>query len=710
MTVDPENAPSDFETPSARVRRRQRARIEAELLLHRLRHPVATAKAVASRVLPYRVRRAILRALGRARRPPPARVNLGEGFVAIDNIEPGAAAVPRPTILCLPVIDWSFRVQRPHHLMCRLAARGWPVLYAATEVVAGRGDPIIDPMELAPGVHGITIPAATTRHVGEEGLLPEDVRVAIPAVDKLVSGLRIHQVVVVCQSPGWRLLAIALRELYGWPVVYDRIDLHEGFSTTGGTIADDDHRLVGEADLVTATAAVLARSGGPTRSPVLRLPNACDPEHWVRTRPAGDLADLPRPVVGYFGAISEWFDSGLVEELALARPGWSIVLIGSTWGGDVARLQQIPNVHLLGERPYGELPALASAFDVGVIPFKQTPLTEATDPVKLYEMMALGLEVVAAPLPEISRLGDLVLLAEEPQAFVQAVELAAARAGDEERAARRREFAHANSWAARCDELEPALAERFPRVTIGIVTYNNRELTELCLESIVRRTIHPRYEVVVVDNASTDGTARWLEEDVARRPGHRVILNDSNRGFAAACNQAFEGSTADMLCFLNNDTVVTRGWLATMVGTLSQGPEIGLVGPSSNGVANEARVAPGYSDLSGLEEWAEEFVWTHRGESFSIPMLALFCAVLRRSVWEAVGGLDERFEVGMFEDDDFSRRIRRAGFDVRCRRDAWVHHHQEASFGLLPAEEYERIYESNRRRYQEKWRGGDGQS
>jgi GT2 family glycosyltransferase len=87
-------------------------------------------------------------------------------------------------------------------------------------------------------------------------------------------------------------------------------------------------------------------------------------------------------------------------------------------------------------------------------------------------------------------------------------------------------------------------------------------------------------------------------------------------------------------------------------------------------------------------------------------MVALFCAAMRRDVWEKVGELDERFEVGMFEDDDYCRRARKAGFEIRCLRDCFVHHWHQASFRLLGDEEYQRVYESNRRRFQEKWSGG----
>ncbi|HHQ49044.1 MAG TPA: glycosyltransferase, partial [Acidobacteria bacterium] len=269
---------------------------------------------------------------------------------------------------------------------------------------------------------------------------------------------------------------------------------------------------------------------------------------------------------------------------------------------------------------------------------------------------------------------------------------------------RRRELARRSSWDERAARMEEELVRLFPPVTVGIVTFNNRELTELCLESVRRATVYPNYEIVVVDNGSSDRTPEWLEELAGRWPRLRVIANETNRGFAAACNQAFEAGSGQILCFLNNDTVVTRGWLTSMVRHLVEHPETGMVGPVSNGVANAARVEPGYRDLAGLDEWAASWRREHRGDSFPIPMLALYCAALRREVWEEVGPLDESFGTGMFEDDDYSKRLRKAGYELRCLREAYVHHWQQASFGKLPGEEYARLFEENRRKYREKWR------
>ncbi|MGD9253927.1 MAG: glycosyltransferase [Holophagae bacterium] len=672
------------------------------LLRHRLLHPAATVKALLGRWLSYPMRAALVRMMRRMRpRPEPGRGTGAEvdfrGWQ--DAVTEGR---PRPVIIFLPVIEWSLRVQRPHHLCAGLAARGWPVLYGGLETPARDASIAVRPHEVAPGVRLFDFRGLGLQPVSGRSLDDPVVRSLVAAFDEMRRAERIHEAVILCQSPSWRPLAAALRERFGWRVVYDRIDLHSGFSSADRGIAEDDEQLVAQADLVTATSQVLAKVGGASSRRVVPLPNAASPEHWFGAAAAEELEEIPHPIIGYFGAISDWFDLELLEAVAIARSDWHFVLVGSTWGIDTARLEILSNVHLLGERSYAELPSLAAGFDVGIIPFQRTPLTDATDPVKLYEMLAAGLEVVATRLPELMHRGETVRLASDPNEFVAAIEQALTEAS--RRDARQQMLPLQESWSNRVETLERELVELFPQVTIGIVTFNNLELTELCLASIGSRTIYPNYEVVVVDNASSDGTADWLRDEVAARPRHRVVLNSDNRGFGPACNQALANSEAEFVCLLNNDTVVTGGWLSTLVGALGESDEVGLVGPSTNGAANEARVEPGYAELVGLEEWASAYVWDHEGESFTIPMLALFCVVMRRSLWTDLDGLDEQFEVGLFEDDDFSRRVRRAGYDVRCRRDAWVHHFHEASFGRLPDEEYQRIYEANRRRFRAKWR------
>jgi len=253
-----------------------------------------------------------------------------------------------------------------------------------------------------------------------------------------------------------------------------------------------------------------------------------------------------------------------------------------------------------------------------------------------------------------------------------------------------------------------SLARLFPLVSILLVTHNQRELTQLCLQSPYLFTDYPHWEVVAVDNASQDGTAELLSQWQKAQANFQLVVNRSNLGFPQACNQAAELARGEFFCLLNNDTVVSPGWLSCLMEELLRDPRVGLVGPVSQGVANEARVKVPYTSLESLPFWAVYRSQRHARCGRPIPMLALYCVVTPRRVWKEVGGLDPAFGLGLFEDDDFSHRIRRAGYEIRCRLDAFVHHFQSASFSLLSNTGYLRIYEHNRKLFLQKKRQKKG--
>jgi GT2 family glycosyltransferase/SAM-dependent methyltransferase len=407
-------------------------------------------------------------------------------------------------------------------------------------------------------------------------------------------------------------------------------------------------------------------------------------------------------VIGYYGAIADWFDSDLVADLAERRPDWRFVLVGSTYTADMSRLSTLPNVETPGEVPYGDLPRWIERMDVLLIPFRRTPLTEATNPVKAYEILAAGRPLVSVPLPEIVALGDLVRLAETPEEMER--EVLAALSGDTPEARRRRrEFACEQTWAHRVEVLAPAIEEAFPKVSVVVVTWNNREWNARCLASLREKSEWPNIEVIVVDNASTDGSPELLREEAARDPRVRLVLNDRNAGFAIANNQGLALAAGDVLVLLNNDTMVTRGAFASLVRHLRADRTIGLVGPSTNEIANEGKVAVGYTSLEEVPAWAADFVREHDGELVETPMLAMFCLAMTRETWARTGTLDERFEVGMFEDDDYSRRVKELGLRTVCARDSFVHHAGRASFGALSDARYLDIFNKNKARYELKW-------
>jgi hypothetical protein len=133
-------------------------------------------------------------------------------------------------------------------------------------------------------------------------------------------------------------------------------------------------------------------------------------------------------------------------------------------------------------------------------------------------------------------------------------------------------------------------------------------------------------------------------------------------------------------------------------------PDVGLVGPTTNRCGNEAEVDAPYRTYGEMQQVAARRAREHSGVAFDIGVATLFCAATRRDVVEQVGLLDERFEVGLFEDDDYSARVRDAGYRVVCAEDAFVHHFGESSFGtLVPTGRYGELFRANKERFEEKW-------
>lgn len=255
--------------------------------------------------------------------------------------------------------------------------------------------------------------------------------------------------------------------------------------------------------------------------------------------------------------------------------------------------------------------------------------------------------------------------------------------------------------------LDPARRIRFdgpPRASILLVTYGNLALTRLCLCSLQRAAGSLPFEIIAVDNRSPDDTPAYLREvEASGLLPLRVVLNEQNRGFAAANNQAAALARGDVLVLLNNDTVVLPGWLEGLVAALDSDPTVGLVGPVTNSSGTDAQLGTPYRDLDELGAFAAEYTQDHQGLVSEPEMLALFCTAVPRALYTAVGGLDERYGRGMFEDDDLAMAVRRAGRRLVLRHDVFVHHYGGAAFGKLPPREYLKLWWQNRRTFERKW-------
>ena len=172
-----------------------------------------------------------------------------------------------------------------------------------------------------------------------------------------------------------------------------------------------------------------------------------------------------------------------------------------------------------------------------------------------------------------------------------------------------------------------------PETSIIVLTYNNLEHTRACLESVYANT--SSFELIVVDNASQDGTPQFLQEFGRGRSNFRYMLNQNNEGFSRGNNQGAALAQGEYLVFLNNDTLVTPGWLPALLAHLGD-PVVGMVGPVTNSAANQSRIRVEYPDLAEkpafteMSAYAHAYTQAHAGQAFEIEMLAFFCVGMRK--------------------------------------------------------------------------------
>jgi GT2 family glycosyltransferase/glycosyltransferase involved in cell wall biosynthesis len=615
----------------------------------------------------------------------------------------GPAAKSHYDVVILAIIDFDFRFQRPQQIAAELARRGHRVFWISpTRFLAPDAKDAYSVLPLRDNLWEIHLRSRQPDiYMGE--LQPDHVEAMSAALDQFCRDWTVVEHAALIQLPFWRRLALQLREAHGSKLVYDCMDDWETFQNMGAFNISEEKQLVRETDVLVVTGAELEKKfEAQGLHPVLAR-NGADYPFFAKAVPNHLLDGVPRPIVGYFGAIADWIDLDLIYEVARSRPQYSFVLIGQVFGRDVKALESLGNVRLLGNKPYAEIPAYLHGFDACVIPFLLNQVTKATDPVKLYEYFSLGKPVIATDMKELGQCGDLIYIGHSAEDFAAEVDQAVMEKSPD-LVQRRIEFAKANTWASRVDQIDGAVRKQFPLVSILIITYNSASFIRPCLDSLFENTSWPRYEVIVVDNASSDQSVGMMKEYAARDPRVRVLPQDKNLGFAGGNNCAAQAAQGEYLVFLNVDTMVTSGWVGRLVRHFERDPSIGLLCPVTNFAGNEVKINVNYTSRREMDQFARCLAAEKASEKIEIPVAPLYCAVMKRPVWERIGEMDTRYEIGMFEDDDLSLRVRQAGFKICTAEDCFIHHFGQGAFSKLDGEAYNRIFEANRRKFEEKWK------
>lgn len=236
-------------------------------------------------------------------------------------------------------------------------------------------------------------------------------------------------------------------------VVYYCIDEWSHFTyLDGARMIVMEKELMQRADVNFMTANSLLESKKHLNPHTYLASHGVDHAHFAKamapdTAVPGELAGLPHPIVGFFGLVHEWIDLKLIEKIARTHPGWSVVIIGKTIV-DTSALTKLPNVHLLGRRPYEGLPGYCKAFDAGIIPFAVNELTYNVNPIKLREYLSAGLPVVSTDLPEVKYYSDIAYVAHTHEEFIANLEQAL-REDSPEKRRQRSDSMRSETWEAR---------------------------------------------------------------------------------------------------------------------------------------------------------------------------------------------------------------------------------------------------------------------
>jgi GT2 family glycosyltransferase/glycosyltransferase involved in cell wall biosynthesis len=264
--------------------------------------------------------------------------------------------------------------------------------------------------------------------------------------------------------------------------------------------------------------------------------------------------------------------------------------------------------------------------------------------------------------------------------------------------------------AQRLSSIEPPVPARpieFPvheevEISIIIPVSNQFRFTQACLASLQEQQGTERFEVIVVDDYSTDGTA----EIVSRIPGVVYLRNETNSGFIASCNRGAEKARGKYLVFLNNDTLVRTGWLMALFDTFAEELQAGIVGSKliyPDGRLQEAggiiwRDASGWNYGKSDDPGKPEYNYLREVDYCSAAAL-----MIPKELFYSVGGFDSRYAPAYYEDTDLSFKVRRAGYKVLYQPLSEVVHYEGATGGTDLTSGTKKHQDINRSAFAERW-------
>ncbi len=494
---------------------------------------------------------------------------------------------------------------------------------------------------------------------------------------------------------------LALAQKKRCKIVYESIDNWETELGNGIFSPDTLGKMLRSADLLVATAKPLAaqlkgylRSYCIPNKEVLYLPNAVDTELFCPLRSHGipDGMKQGKATLIYFGSLwGSWFDWELIFDLAKKHPEYCINLIGDH-SHIPEKVTQAPyNIRFLGLKPHRELPAYLSCADFAIIPFKTGEISDCVSPLKVFEYIAMGKRVLSTCLPDIEGYPN-VCTGSSAEEWEKLIEAPPAPVDTEE-------FVRSNSWYSRAAAILSRTAPSKPsplkgKLSVIVLNRNNKNVIFRCIGALISHRGDVDYDIIVVDNCSTDGSAEMLKDS-----GLPItLLRNSKNGCASGRNLGVAHSPREFILFLDSDQwPLSDDWLRPYERVMESHPDFGIIG-----------WAAGFFDRMGkahhvVDSFPHRYMPPNGLARRDIGYLGSGGMLLRRNVFLSVGGFDINYDPTCYEDTDLSLKVRHMGKEIYYCPYGGIFHlpHQTTKSG---SDSHRAVTELKQKYFTEKWK------
>ena len=495
-----------------------------------------------------------------------------------------------------------------------------------------------------------------------------------------------------------------MAKIRGVKTVFELIDDWE--TSLGGDWFDLNiyKQIAASADVAVGTAKILVqRLVDLGRNDALYLPNAANEYIFDKYRTYIRPADFPvrgNRTALYFGSLyGEWFAWDYVIAAALQNPHLDIILIGDNPGKN-----DLPaNVFFLGAKKIDELPSYLEYSDLAILPFVPGKISDAVSPIKVFEYLFAGKPVVSTRLPEILDYPG-VFIADDTQHFA---ELCATVTANDELVKLNDRFISQNSWFHRLDKIIDRQASGMFKSTVSVIIliHNNRNIIGRCLETLISHSEHYLREIIVVDNASSDGGADFVENAF---PSVRVLRNSVN-GCSSGRNLGVSVAKGKYLAFFDSDQWFTCSiFFDEALSILERDASVGAISWGA-GWFDHTR-----SDLGGMiADYCPNRAMNNSaiidGYRSDIGYLATCGLFVPKSVFDATDGFDTFYDPTCFEDTDLSFQFKKLDLKVCFRDLTGIRHQPHQTTGAnTQSASYTELFTRNAEYFKTKWASHPG--